>query len=68
MLARALRIIRRYPRQTVAVCEACAAKFKSYLPQADHAEWEIRVRFDEHTCKRTVRPRPDNELPDRVRT
>ena len=52
MLARALRIIRRYPRQTIAVCEACAAQFSSYLPQQDQAEWEIKVRFNEHTCKK----------------
>ena len=52
MLARALRIIKRYPRETIAVCDACSEQFKSYLPQQDKAEWEIKVRFDEHTCKK----------------
>ena len=44
MLARALRIIKRYPRQTIGVCEACAAQFSSYLPQQDQANG--KSRFD----------------------
>jgi hypothetical protein len=52
VMARSLQIVKRYPRETIAVCEACNAQFKSYLPQQDMAEWEIKVRFDEHDCKR----------------
>jgi hypothetical protein len=51
MSAKNFRIVKRYPRETVAVCEACKAEFKSYLPQQEKAEWEIKVRFDEHKCK-----------------
>jgi hypothetical protein len=52
MSAKSFRIVKRYPRETIAVCEACKAEFKSYLPQQDKAEWEIKVRFDEHNCNR----------------
>jgi hypothetical protein len=51
MPKRNLRIVKRYPRETIGVCEACNAQFKSYLPQQDKAEWEIKTRFDEHKCK-----------------
>jgi len=51
MPKRNLRIVKRYPRETMGVCEACNTQFKSYLPQQDKAEWEIQTRFDEHKCK-----------------
>jgi hypothetical protein len=61
MLARALRIIKRYPRQTIAVCEACAAQFSSYLPQQDQANG--KSRFDSMSTpaksgRMTLRPNP----------
>jgi hypothetical protein len=60
MLARALRIIKRYPRQTIAVCEACAAQFSSYLPQQDQAE----SRFDSmSTLAKSGRMNPSPNFP-----
>jgi hypothetical protein len=50
MPKRKLRFVKRYPRETIGVCEACNAQFKSYLPQQDKAEWEIKTRFEEHKC------------------
>jgi len=39
---------------TIGICDTCQQRFKSYLPQREHAKWEIQTRFDEHTCKRRV--------------
>ena len=38
------------PAQTIGVCSCCSKQFKSYLPRADQAKWEISTRFAEHKC------------------
>ncbi len=51
MPKRNLRIVKKQSPDTIGVCEACNMQFKSYLRNAEQAEWEIGVRFGEHKCK-----------------
>jgi hypothetical protein len=51
MPKRNLRIVSQRAMDTIGACEVCNMQFKSYLPQPDKAEWEIRTRFVEHKCK-----------------
>jgi hypothetical protein len=51
MLKRSLTMVKRSAREFLGVCDACNARFKSYLPEPEKAEWEIRASFDEHRCK-----------------
>jgi hypothetical protein len=34
----------------LATCDGCKAHYKCYIPNPEHAAWEIEAWFDRHVC------------------
>ena len=52
MPERYLRIVKRQRTLTVGICEACNQQFRSHIKPPTRSEWEIKILFERHTCKR----------------
>ena len=41
---------------SVGVCESCNMQFKSDIPKANMAAWELKILFDRHKCGEGKKP------------
>jgi hypothetical protein len=48
---RAMRILIQKPYYTRCICEACKKEFVSRIQKVETAEWEVRTKFERHSCE-----------------